>query len=165
MKRSSAGVRPVSHGALVALLACTLLLAVTSADAAQQRPQFDIEVELVQLQVGIADSSGGFVRGLTADDFVVLVDGDPRPAQVVYEIDLRTEDRRGVAAMAMAGPKKAAPDRPVAARRGGTSCFSLTSVSPPGEVFWRRAARHSSSLSRTSARAIWSAWRPPADME
>ena len=139
MKRSLAGVRPVSQSAFVALLTSTLLLAVTSADAAQQRPQFDIEVELVQLQVGIADSSGGFVRGLTTDDFVVLVDGDPRPAQVVYEIDLRTEDRRGVAAMAMAGPKTA-PERPVAARRHFLLFFDFSFTTRRGVLEARSAA-------------------------
>lgn len=132
-----AGVGSVSRSVAVALMATALLLAVTSADAAQQRPQFNIKVELVQLQVGVADASGRFVRGLTADDFVVVVDGDPRPAQVVYEIDLRTEDRRGVAAMA--GPRRAEP-RPVAARRHFLLFFDFSFTTRRGIREARRAA-------------------------
>jgi len=138
MNRFSAGVRPASHSAAAAFTAAALLLAVTSADAAQQRPQFNIKVELVQLQVGIADATGGFVRGLTADDFVVLVDGQPRPVQVVYEIDLRAEDRRGVAAMA--GPKPAAEPRPVAARRHFLLFFDFSFTTRRGVLEARRAA-------------------------
>jgi len=138
MKRFFVGVRPASHGAAGALVVASLLLAATSADAAQQRPQFNVKVELVQLQVGIADAAGRFVRGLTADDFVVVVDGDPRPARVVYEIDLRTEDRRGVAAMA--GPKRPDEPRPVAARRHFLLFFDFSFTTRRGILEARRAA-------------------------
>ncbi len=136
--RFFAGMRPGSRGAAVALMTATSVLAVTGADAAQQRPQFNVDVELVQLQVGIADARGSFVRGLTADDFVVVVDGEPRPAQVAYEIDLRTEDRRGVAAMA--GPRLAAPERPVAARRHFLLFFDFSFTTRRGVLEARSAA-------------------------
>lgn len=111
---------------------------VLAADAQQQRPRFTTEVELVQLQVGVGDLTGGFVRGLTTDDFVVLVDGDPRPARVVYEIDLRTEDRRGVAAMA--GPPPRVAPRPVAARRHFLFLFDFSFTDRRGVLEARRSA-------------------------
>ncbi len=138
--RFSADARSLPHGVVAALTVTALLLSVTSADAAQQRSQFDIAVELVQLQVGVADASGRFVRGLSADDFVVVVDGDPRPAQVVYEIDLRGEDRRGVAAMAMAAARPAEEERPVAARRHFLLFFDFSFTTRRGIIESRRAA-------------------------
>lgn len=56
---------------------------------AQETPQFRSEVDLVQLQVGVANSRGDFASGLRAEDFEILVDGDPRAAAVAYEVDLR----------------------------------------------------------------------------
>lgn len=57
--------------------------------AGQEAPQFRSRVELVQFQVGVADMDGDFVPGLTAEDFLVDVDGQSRPVQVAYEVDLR----------------------------------------------------------------------------
>jgi len=58
-------------------------------DSVQEVPQFRSDVDLVQLQVGVANSRGDFASGLHAEDFVIVVDGDPRAASVAYEVDLR----------------------------------------------------------------------------
>ena len=106
--------------------------------AAQQRTQFNARVELVQLQVGVGGPGGGFVRGLTAADFVVRVDGDPRPAQIAYEVDLRAEDRLGVAAIA--GPGPTLETRPVSARRHLLLFFDFSFTSRRGVLKARGSA-------------------------
>lgn len=121
---------------LVALVTLPALFAQQA--NAQQRPQFRSRVELVQLQVGVADGDGAFVSGLSAEDFVVVVDGAPRPAQVAYEIDLRDKDRAGVAAVA--GPSKPAASRPVAARRHFVLLFDFSFTTGRGVREARRAA-------------------------
>ncbi len=78
------------------------------------------------------------MRGLTAGDFVIVVDGKPRPAQVVYEVDLRAEDRVGVAAIA--GPGPTLETRPVSARRHILMFFDFSFTSRRGIIEARRAA-------------------------
>ena len=114
-----------------------LSLLAGGSSAAQQRPQFQARVELVQLQVGVSGPGGGFVRGLTADEFTILVNGDPRPAQVAYEVDLRTEDRAGIATVAGPGPTL---ERPVSARRHMLLFFDFSFTSRRGVLEARRSA-------------------------
>ncbi len=54
-----------------------------------QRPQFRATVEVVQLQVAVADSRGDHIPNLSSDDFVLRVDGRLRDLTAVYEVDLR----------------------------------------------------------------------------
>jgi VWFA-related protein len=123
---------------LAVVPAVCLVLVLAGGAIAQQRPQFSARVELVQLQVGVGGPSGGFIRGLTADDFVVVVDGDPRPAQVAYEVDLRSEDRVGIAAIAGPGPTR--ETRPISARRHLLLFFDFSFTSRRGVLEARRAA-------------------------
>lgn len=55
----------------------------------QQRPQFGTTVEVVQMQVQIADSTGRHIPRLEADDFALRIDGQLRDLVAVYEVDLR----------------------------------------------------------------------------
>ena len=50
---------------------------------------FGARVELVQIQVQVEDSAGGFVSGLSPSDFRLRVDGKPRDVAIAYEVDLR----------------------------------------------------------------------------
>jgi len=52
---------------------------------------FGARVELVQIQVQVEDSDGGFVSGLSPSDFRLRVDGKPRDVAIAYEVDLRGE--------------------------------------------------------------------------
>ncbi|MFW6198182.1 MAG: VWA domain-containing protein [Acidobacteriota bacterium] len=76
--------------ALVAVL-CLLLVAGVEPSAAQQRPQFRTTVEVVQMQVAVADSQGVPVQGLTREDFRLRIEGEPRDVVAAYEVDLRPE--------------------------------------------------------------------------
>ncbi|NKB90302.1 MAG: VWA domain-containing protein [Acidobacteria bacterium] len=86
------------------LLAVALLgvLAIPAASVAQDRPQFRTTVEVVQLQVAVADSRGDHLPNLTRDDFVLRVDGRVRDLAGIYEVDLRqiqpNEDERFIPA-------------------------------------------------------------------
>lgn len=111
-----------------------------SVAGAQRSSQFRSEVELVQLQVTVVDSAGEFVTGLLASDFVVVVDGEPRPAQIAYEVDLqRSAQERPVANAAAASD----PERffePIAARRHLLLVFDLNFTTRRGIREARRAA-------------------------
>jgi VWFA-related protein len=57
--------------------------------AQQQRPPaFEATVQRVRVDVIVTDEEGRFVADLTADDFIVLEDGEPRPVLRVQLIDL-----------------------------------------------------------------------------
>ncbi len=84
--------RIISRGARGATAAIALVAVTTAAGgsaAAQDRPQFRTTVEVVQMQVAIADSRGFHIPRLTGDDFILRVDGRVRDITTVYEIDLR----------------------------------------------------------------------------
>jgi len=109
----------------------------TPQDAAQQTPLFRSDVDLVQLQVGVANSRGDFVSRLLAKDFVIFVDGDPRPASVAYEVDLR-----GVTAASRPPEayEQALASRPLAARRHFLLFFDFRFTTRRGVLEARRAA-------------------------
>ncbi|MFW6198271.1 MAG: VWA domain-containing protein, partial [Acidobacteriota bacterium] len=78
---------------LVAItVAVALAGAVHSGAAAQERPQFETTVEVVQLQVALEDDDGDHVVGLGPDDFTLRVEGEPRNLVAVYEVDLGDEE-------------------------------------------------------------------------
>jgi VWFA-related protein len=64
-------------------------LAIPVASVAQDRPQFRTTVEVVQLQVAVADSRGDHIPNMTRDDFILRVDGRVRDLTAIYEVDLR----------------------------------------------------------------------------
>ena len=58
----------------------------------EQRPRFETTVEIVQMQVAVADSLGYPISGLGREDFRLQIEGDPRDVVAVYEVDLRRDD-------------------------------------------------------------------------
>ena len=62
--------------------------------ADQQPPiTFKVEVNYVEIDAVVTDSSGNFVRGLTRDDFEVLEDGKPQAIQTFSYIELPAQPR------------------------------------------------------------------------
>src|SRR5690606_35932177 len=57
-----------------------------------QQPVFRTGVELIELDVSVLDANRRPVRGLTADDFTVLEDGQPQPVVAVSHVDLADYD-------------------------------------------------------------------------
>ncbi len=121
-----------------------LVVPAVVAGAAQQRPQFSTTVELVQLQVSVEGDDGTFAAGLGADDFRLYVDGDLRPVEVAYEVDLRPDTATaGIAFVdsgARAAPARRDTPRPVAARRHFLIFFDLNFTTRRGILEARRAA-------------------------
>lgn len=81
------------HGGSARAIAGAALLAVALATgiASGQTPQFRTTVEIVQLQVQLADSTGRHIPNLEPSDFALRVDGELRDLVAVYEVDLRRE--------------------------------------------------------------------------
>jgi VWFA-related protein len=75
------------------IVACAALLVCVVAPSAEQgerpqQPAFRAGVELVQLDVSVADGDRRPVRGLTASDFTVLIDGRREPVVAFKAVDL-----------------------------------------------------------------------------
>ncbi len=89
------------------------LLAVTAVPRAQEPTPApapfgeSVEVELVEVEVFVADARGQPVTGLTAADFALEVDGEPRPIAGLYESKPRAE-------LSIAPPPGDAPGEPAA---------------------------------------------------
>jgi len=82
-----------AHRFLTALLALAIAsLPIVASGQQMQRPRFGTTVEIVQMQVAVADSLGYPISGLTRDDFRLQIDGDSRDLVAVYEVDLRRDD-------------------------------------------------------------------------
>lgn len=77
------------RGAVAALLAVVSTMTMVASAAGQQRPVFRTTVEVVQMQVSVADARGYHISGLTRDDFLLRVNGEAREITAAYEIDLR----------------------------------------------------------------------------
>lgn len=77
------------RGAVAALLAVVTTMTMVASAAGQQRPVFRTTVEVVQMQVAVADARGYHISGLTKDDFLLRVNGETRDITAAYEIDLR----------------------------------------------------------------------------
>jgi VWFA-related protein len=76
-----------------AAAACTLVAACGSWLLAQQQPAAQVPVfragtELIQIDVSVLDRRRRPVKGLSAADFTLLEDGQPRPVEAFAEIDL-----------------------------------------------------------------------------
>ena len=112
----------------------TLVQVAAAAVYAQQRPEFRARVDLVQLQVQVRDRAGEFITGLGAEDFVIVVDGEVRPAQSAYEVDLRTVPRAGSddTSSGNAATLQPADDLPPAARRHFLLLFDFSFTTRSG---------------------------------
>jgi VWFA-related protein len=80
---------------MVYRLAAALTLAAAAAGGATalaaQQATFRASVEVIEIDVYVADEAGRPVTGLTADDFTVLENGEPRPIRAFSAIDLPIE--------------------------------------------------------------------------
>lgn len=123
----------------MALVAAGLTSAASGQLAA---PQFRSTVEIVQLQVSVEGDDGAFFSGLKPEDFLLKIDGNRRPVQVVYEVDLRRQpEGDGVAVLDGIGPSRADESpRPLAARRHWMLFFDFSFTSRRGVIQARRAA-------------------------
>ncbi len=72
------------------VFAALLALCLASSDASPraQTPTFRAGVNIVRVDASVADAKGAPVRGLTAADFTVLEDGQPRPIVAFEAIDM-----------------------------------------------------------------------------
>jgi VWFA-related protein len=75
------------------LLASLLVVACMARGAAQDQPSvtFRTETNFVEVHAIVTDKAGGFVRGLTADDFDIYEDGRLQKAAVFSFVDLPIE--------------------------------------------------------------------------
>lgn len=87
------------RAALAGLLGCALIAAASSSLRSQalpqqpEPPQFRSSIDIESIDVLVLDRQRRPVRGLTAADFTVLVDGRPQPVLVLTEVDLGVVER------------------------------------------------------------------------
>ena len=55
--------------------------------AARPQAHFRASTDVALFQVVVKDSAGAFVEDLTAEDFTILVGGEPRPAALAYAVN------------------------------------------------------------------------------
>ncbi len=84
-----------------------------SSQPTRQTPTFRTEIEYVEVDVGVTDGSGRFVRELTRDDFQVLEDGRPQTISGFTLVDLPVQrDDRPLYATDRIEPDIASNERP-----------------------------------------------------
>lgn len=88
------------------ILAALAALAASTLARAQQQPIFRSGTSVVEINVVVRDRDGKFVRGLTADDFEILEENEPRRIESMYAVT--APDAAGRAADA-AGTARLAP--------------------------------------------------------
>ena len=76
---------------LVVAGAIAAALVTRARPVAAQQPTFQTTVNFVDVDVTVADATGNFVSGLTADDFEVFEDGKPQTIQTFSYIELPVE--------------------------------------------------------------------------
>lgn len=119
------------------LAAATLATALaTPAHGGQDRSpvQFESAIDVMRVHVGVADGDGGFVSGLTAEDFVLRINGELRPLVDALEVSDRTRveeqllpiDTVASPAQQLAAAPVPPPRLPAAARRHFLIFFDLT---------------------------------------
>jgi VWFA-related protein len=129
-----------------------------SASPAQDPVQFDSTVDVVSIQISVADQAGLFVAGLGPEDFLLEIDGVARPVTAAYAVDARAAslapaDLTVAAATTGALAVGATGSRPPAARRHFLVFVDLTTMD-------RIALRNA----RDSARRFVADYSAPADM-
>jgi VWFA-related protein len=104
-----------------AIAAAALLSLMAGADApAQQEPRFEGGVEIVAVDANVVDAQGQPVRDLTAEEFVVKVDGRTRRVVSAEFVELRVRPSTGEPPVAPAeAGTAAAPSRGEPARAEG----------------------------------------------
>lgn len=112
---SPAALRPL---AFVLLLPACCLAAVTWLAARGQTPApgavvFRAGTEVVQVDVSVLDGRRRPVRGLTAADFTILEDGQPRPVETFAVVDLPERTRTGETTWASEVPADVVTNRAV----------------------------------------------------
>lgn len=111
-------------------VAAAALLAVAAVVTAQEPvPQFSAATDLVQVDVSVLDSRRRPVRGLTAADFVVLEDGQPRPVEAFTEVVLPAREQAVDSSWARAVPSDVAGNQ--AGEREGRVVILLMDRSIP----------------------------------
>ena len=80
------------------LIAAAGLLALAQEASVPGEYRLKITVDLVQVDATVTDKKGDPVRDLKPEDFVVVIDGETRPAKYATYIDIPTAapDRSGV---------------------------------------------------------------------
>jgi len=134
----------------------------------QRQPVFEATVKRVRVDVIVTDEQGRFVEDLTADDFVVLEDGEPQSVLSVQLVDLA---RSRIVALAGEGHAELdadtfePPSARGAAREGVNEAAAAEELAPEeyGAVFvlldspgldWRMKARFA---------GYWESWLDDAD--
>jgi hypothetical protein len=69
-------------------LVCVAVLAAVAQDQRTSQPTFRSGVDVIELDVSVLDKDRHPVSGLTAADFTVRVDGQPRPVVAFHAVDL-----------------------------------------------------------------------------
>src|SRR6188474_265272 len=100
------------------VLAIGILGTATSLAAQQATPTFRAAVDLVTVDVRVLDKAGRPVPGLTADDFIVTLDGKPSPVRVIDYLSFPT---RNVVNM----PAPPTPTTGTAVRAGRSIIFGI----------------------------------------
>ena len=111
------------------VLACCMA-AVLALDARQetQGPTFRSGVDIVDVDVSVLDRNRLPVRGLTADDFTVLEDGEPRPVVAFSEVELPPREIPSAPWMADVAPDVAVNAHP---REGRLIAILIDRGMPP----------------------------------
>jgi VWFA-related protein len=99
----------------LALLVCTVAWSAAAVTAWQDQA-FRRDVDLLQLDVTVLDAERQPIRGLTAKDFTVFVDGKARPIQALTEVKLPVRPPGGAPWMAEVAPDIVTNMRPDAGR-------------------------------------------------
>ncbi len=92
-------------GIVALLVACAAVLSAAQDPAGTQRPTFRAATEVVAVDVSVVDREGAPVKNLTADEFVVKVDGQPRRIVSLQFVDQAVREA--------AAATRALPLRPV----------------------------------------------------
>ena len=106
------------------------------ATAPSQQPVFRSGTAVVEITVIVRNPDGGFVRGLTADDFEVREGGVPQQVQTLYLVEGPATPAPGAVAP---GPPSSGLIATPAARRAFVFLFDLDHLSPGGLTRAREA--------------------------
>jgi VWFA-related protein len=121
------------------------------------RPQFEVAVDLMTVQVRVVGLGDELVSGLTVDDFTLMIEGEERSITVLYEVNLPPlpsetgageagipeRPHAGASELAVVSSQPAGAERalPVAARRHFLLFFDFSNTSRVGVRKARSAAR------------------------
>ena len=113
---------------LIVLACCTALVIALDARQAPQGPTFRAGVDIVDVDVSVLDRNRLPVRGLTAEDFTVFEDGEPRPVVAFSEVALPSRTIPSAPWMAEVAPDVATNAHP---REGRLMAILIDRGMPP----------------------------------